>query len=705
MASDTSISARPSPAADGDATALTPPVASARPTVLTLHGDVRVDEYAWLRDRDDPETIPYLEAENRYTEAATAHLGDFRERLYREMLDRIQEDDASVPERIDEWLYYVRTEEGRQYPLLCRKPAPDGAEEVLLDENALAEGHAYFRVGASRVSPDHRWLAYAVDTDGSEEHVLRIKDLATGELLPEAIEGVAHGVEWAADSATLFYTVLNETHRPATLKRHVRGTDPAEDATVFHEPDESFFLDVDESRSRRWLFLELGSHSTSEVWYLPADEPTGEFRLFRAREKGVEYSVAHHGEHFYVLTNEDAVNFRVLRTPVGDTGRERWTEVVPHRDDVKVDGIDLFRGHLVIYERGEAQQRLKVVTLEGADDRLGEAHYVAFDEPVFGLRRTNNPEFDTTTLRFVFTSPVTPPTTIDYDMATRVRTVRKVMPVRGGFDPSQYRTERRWAVASDGARVPISLVYRTPLQPGTPRPCFLEGYGAYGISYDPTFSTTALTLLNRGVVVAIAHVRGGEEMGRHWYRHGKLLEKRNSFTDFIAVAEHLVREGVTAPDRLAINGGSAGGLLMGAVINLRPDLFRVVVADVPFVDVLNTMLDPSLPLTVIEYDEWGDPNDPRYYQYMRTYSPYDNVTAQPYPRMLITGGLNDPRVAFWEPAKWTARLRTTKTDDNLLLLKTNMGAGHGGASGRYEALREVAFEYAFVLESLGVAHP
>jgi oligopeptidase B len=690
-----------------DGARLEPPVAPQRPVTLELHGDVRVDEYAWLHEREDPEVIAYLEAENRYAEAATAHLAPLRETLYREMLGRIQETDVSVPERVDGWLYYVRTEEGRQYPVLCRRRDAEGApEQVVLDENALAEGQAYFRVGASEVSSDHRYLAYSVDTSGAEEFVIQVKDLATGELLADGIPGTSGDLEWAEDNRTLFYTVLNDIHRPAILKRHRLGTDPSEDVTVFHEPDEGFFMGLSKSRSRRFVFLELASHSTSEVWWVPADAPEAPLRLFRARERGVEYDLDHHGDHFYILTNEHALNFMVLRTPVPAPGadsdapiapREEWEVVVPHHEDVKIDGIDLFRDHLVVYERSEALQRIRVIHLPDMAE-----HYVAFDEPTYGLRLSGNPEFDTGTLRFVLSSPVTPPTTIDYDMATRASEVRKVQPVLGGFDPSRYKTERRWATAPDGASVPISLVYRAPLEHDGRRPMLLNGYGAYGLSYDPNFSTTAISLLDRGLVVGIAHVRGGEEMGRHWYMDGKLLKKRNSFEDFIAAAEYLVKQGVTASDRLVISGGSAGGMLMGAVTNARPDLFRAVLADVPFVDVLNTMLDPTLPLTVIEYDEWGDPRDPEYYRYMRTYSPYDNVERKAYPRMLIQGGLNDPRVTYWEPAKWAARLRARKTDDHLLLLKTNMGAGHGGASGRYDYLREVAFQWGFILDSAGV---
>lgn len=680
-----------------------PPIAPQHPTAVTLNGETRVDPYAWLRNRDDPEVIAYLEAENRYTAEFMAPLRELEDELYREIVGRIKETDLGAPERIDGWWYYVRTEAGQQYPILCRRKVPAGVpfsapmdtalpEEILLDQNQLAQGHDYFRIGVSRVSPDHRYLAYSTDTSGAEMYTLRVKDLTTGELLSEEIPGTSHGVEWAADNATLFYSTLNETHRPASLWRHRLGTDPAGDERVFHEPDESFFLDLSRTRDRRYLILSLGSHSTSEAWYLSTGTPEQPFRLFRARIPGVEYDITHRDGEFYILTNEDALNFQILKTPVTDTARERWTPVVPPSPDVKVDGIDLFQDFMVIYLRGNALQQIRVTEFA-----TGAEHLVEFDEPVYTIRRMNNPEFSADQLRLTYSSLVTPPTVIDYDLRTRERIIRKETEVLGGYDRSHYRMARLFATAPDGVQVPISLVWREPLTRDGSRPLLLHGYGAYGLSYDPSFSTTSVSLLDRGWVVGIAHIRGGEEMGRRWYEDGKLLRKRNSFTDFIAVAEHLVAEGFTSADRLAISGGSAGGLLMGAVTNLRPDLFRAVVAEVPFVDVLNTMLDPTLPLTVIEYDEWGDPRDPVYYDYIRSYSPYDNVVPADYPAMLVTGGLNDPRVAFWEPAKWVARLRATGTGSAPLLLRTHMGAGHGGVSGRYDALREVAMQYGWLI--------
>ncbi len=673
-----------------------PPSARAIPTTQTIHGETRIDEYHWLRYRDDPEVIAYLEAENRYTRDVMRHTEGLQELLYQEMRARIKETDLSVPERIDGWLYYTRTEAGGQYPIFCRRLDREGSgEEVLLDQNLLAAGHDYFRMGAFEISPDHRLLAYSVDTSGAEAFRLVVKDLETGALLDEPIGNCSPSAAWGNDSRTLFYVQLDSARRPCRLHRHRVGDTPATDVEVHFEADESFFLDIGRTRSRRWMVLDIASHSTSEIRVLDADRPEGEFRVIEARRHGVEYGLTHHGDRFYLVTNDEAPNFRLVSAPEMAPGGENWTPVLPYDPDVKLDSADAFRDHLVLWERHEGLRRIRVLTLA-----TGEQHLVPFPEPVYTVWPHENPEFDTTVLRFGYTSMVTPGSVIEYDLAARTWTVRKETPVLG-YDRSRYRSERIFAVAPDGARVPVSLAYKLPFEPDGSRPLLLNGYGAYGVSFDPGFSSNLLSLLDRGFVVAIGHVRGGEELGRAWYESGKLLNKRNSFTDFIAAAEHLVRERYAAPDRLAIGGGSAGGLLMGAVTNLRPDLFRAVLAEVPFVDVVNTMLDASLPLTVIEYDEWGNPNDAEYYEYIRSYSPYDNVQSRDYPHILVTAGLNDPRVAYWEPAKWTARLRARKTDTNRLLLKTNMGAGHGGASGRYDFLREVAFKYAFVMEAMG----
>lgn len=674
-----------------------PPRCPVVPRVELLHGEERRDDYHWLRDRGNPDTLAYLEAENRYTEAATAHTAALRGELYAELVARIQETDLSVPEWYDGYFYYVRVEQGQQYPIHCRRRGSmEAAEEVILDQNTLAAGHDYFRVGAVEPSPDGLLLAFSTDTSGAEEFTLFVKDLATGELRPEAIPGTSYGIEWAADSRTLFYTLLDATRRPERLMRHRVGTNPTEDALVYHEPDGAFFLGIGKSKSQAYLVLELGSHTTTELRFLGADDPTGEFRLIRPREAGIEYDVAHHGDRFFIVTNDGAENFRLMEAPVAAPERANWREALPYDPAVKLDGAEAFRNHLVLYERVEGLQRIRVLDL-----RSGELHAVAFPEPVYTIRRMGNPDFESPVLRFGYTSLVTPASVIDYHMDERRWELRKRTEVHG-YDASLYRSERLFACAPDGSRVPVSLVWREPLTRDGSHPALLLGYGAYGSSYDPAFSSSYVSLLDRGFIVAIAHVRGGEELGRRWYDDGKLLRKRNTFSDFIAAAEHLVSEGYTAADRLAMSGGSAGGLLVGAVLNARPDLFRAAVADVPFVDVVNTMLDASLPLTVIEYDEWGNPEQPEFYDYIRGYSPYDNITPQRYPHLLVTAGLNDPRVAYWEPAKWVARLRATKTDDNRLLLKTHMGAGHAGASGRYDYLREVAFKYAFLLDVLGV---
>jgi oligopeptidase B len=678
---------------------LRPPVAQVDRRVSTVHGETRVDDYFWLRDRSDPGVIAYLEAENSYTNTVMRHTEALQERLYQEMRARIKEADVSAPEQLDQYYYYSRTEAGGQYPIFCRRQGSLNAEEeILLDQNFLAAAHTYFRVGVSAVSPDHKLLAYAVDTSGGEEFTLHIKDLTTGELLDEAISGTSLGVAWANDSRTLFYTVLDRAHRPCRLYRHVVGSSPSTDTLVYFESDESFFVEVNRTRSRKYLLLDIASHSTSEVRFLDADHPEGEFQLIQPREPGIEYTVAHHGSHFFITTNDGASNFRLVQAPVESPGKSNWSAALPSRSGVKLDGADAFSKHLALYEREAGLPQIRILDLSSGED-----HLITFPEPAYTVRSHRNPEFNTSLLRFTYTSLVTPSSVVDYDMTMRTWTVRKQAEVLGGYDKSRYRSERIFATAPDGQQVPISLVYRAPLHLDATRPLLLNGYGAYGLSYDPVFSSNTLSLLDRGFVVGIAHVRGGEEMGRKWYEGGKLLEKRNTFTDFIVCAEHLLERGYTAPERMAINGGSAGGLLMGAVTNMRPDLFRAVIAEVPFVDVVNTMLDASLPLTVIEYDEWGNPNDPAAYSYIRSYSPYDNLERKNYPSILVTAGLNDPRVAYWEPAKWTARLRVMKTDDNRLLLKTNMGAGHGGASGRFDFLREIAFKYAFMLDVLGVS--
>ena len=677
----------------------TPPTAPRRPTVLRAHGDERVDDWYWLRERDHPEVIAYLDAENAYTEAMTEHTAGLRKVLYDEIVGRIQETDLSVPFRKGEHWYYSRTVEGLQYSIHCRKwGSLDAPEQVMLDENELAGDHDFFALGALEVSPDQHLLAYSTDYDGDEVFTLRVRDLSTGEDLPDEIAGTYYGAEWAMDNATLFYTVLNDAKRPWRLYRHRLGSSAGVDPIAHQEDDEAFYVSVHRTKSDGYLLLGLDSMVTSEVRYLRADDPDGEFAVLYPRRHRVEYAVDHHGDDFLVVTNDDAENFRLVAAPVADPRRENWREVIPHRDDVKLDSVDVFARHFVLYERAEGLRRIRVMDVAG-----GAVHAIEQPEPVYTASPGANPEFDSRILRFGYTSLVTPPSVFDYDMDDRTRELKKQQPVLGGYDPSQYRTERVWATAPDGVRIPISLVARAETPADGSAPLLLYGYGSYEISREPAFSSLRLSLLDRGFVFAIAHIRGGGEMGRRWYEDGKLLKKKNTFNDFVACAEHLVASGYTSSDRLVIMGGSAGGLLVGAAMNMRPELFRAVVAEVPFVDCLTTILDESLPLTVIEWEEWGNPKDPEVYEYMKSYSPYDNVEAKDYPAALVTAGLNDPRVSYWEPAKWVAKLRATKTDHNPLLLKTEMGAGHMGPSGRYDAWKHEAFIYAFVLDQVGIS--
>ena len=677
-----------------------PPVAKVDPTYRTIHGETRADPYGWLRNRGGADVLAYLEAENDYTKRMMSHTENLQQRLFEEMKGRLKETDLTVPTKHDEYYYYTRTVEGQQYRIHCRKHGSlDAVEEIILDQNELAKGHDYFRLGAFEVSPDHKLLAYSTDTAGSETYTLRVKDLTTGELLPDTVENTYYSLEWGNDNATLFYTVLDEAMRPYRIMRHILGTEASADRIIHEEKDERFFVRVTKTRSKKFLLLRLGSQITSEIRVLDAGNPRGVFTTIEPRRQGVEYSVDHHGDDFYIVTNDEALNFRLMRAPIDSPSRGNWMEVIEHRPAVRLMGVDMFAHHMAIYERQDGLRRLRLRSL--AD---GSEHYVSFDDPVYTFYATGNAEFDTDTIRYSYTSLVTPRSVYDYNMNTRIAELKKRQEVLGGFDPAMYTSQRIVATAKDGTKVPISLVYRKGLVRDGRNPCLLYGYGSYGASMDPRFSSNRLSLLDRGFVYAIAHIRGGSDMGRPWYENGKLLKKKNTFTDFIACAEHVIAEGFTSRDRLAIMGGSAGGLLMGAVTNMRPDLFSAVVAQVPFVDVINTMLDPSIPLTVIEYEEWGNPHEKESYDYMLSYSPYDNVEPKAYPNMLITAGLNDPRVQYWEPAKWTAKLRANKTDDNLLILKTNMGAGHGGASGRYDAIRERAFAYAFIIDQLGAVN-
>lgn len=675
------------------------PVAKIKPETVTLHGDSRVDNYAWLRDRDDPDVIAYLEAENAYTSSVMADTEALQAKLFEEMVGRIQETDLSAPYRKGDYLYYTSTEKGKQYPIYCRrKPEAIEPEEVLLDCNKLAAGQAYFRVGVFAPSPDQKLLAFSTDTDGDEEYVLQIKNLETGELLPDRILRTYYSVAWAADNRTLFYNVLDEAKRPHKVYRHRLGTRPQTDVEVFHEPDEKFTVDVAATRSEAFILLNVESATTSEVRYLNAWNAEGTFAVFAQRQHGVEYSLEHHSNWFCVRINDTGRNFRLVAAPVEDTSRENWKELIAHREDTLIESAEAFAEHLVVVHR---QGGLRQYRIDGL--KTGETHLVPFPEPAYHTNPVANAEFRTNLLRFSYQSMVTPPTVYDYNMDDRTRELKKQEPVLGGYDPENYVTERLEATAPDGVKVPMTVVYRKGLLKDATNPTLLYGYGAYGINCEPRFASARLSLLDRGFVFALTQTRGGSELGKRWHDDGKMTKKVNTFTDFIACAEYLIREKYTSSSRLAIEGGSAGGLLMGAVVTQRPELFHAVMAHVPFVDILNTMLDSSLPLTVGEYEEWGDPQDREFYDYIKSYAPYENTRAQRYPHMLITAGLNDPRVSYWEPAKWSAKLRAVKLDNNLLLLKTNMGAGHFGASGRYDRLKEIAFEYAFLLKVLGTS--
>jgi oligopeptidase B len=683
------------------AAAQQPPAADVRPhAVEAPHGHVRTDPYYWLRNPEDPDVIRYLEAENAHTEYVMAHTDALQQRLFDEIRGRIQETDMTVPTRRGEYWYYTRFEEGREHRIHARRRGSmDGPEEILLDDNVRAEGRRYYS-SSLQVSPNHRLLAFAEDTLGRNIVTIRFRNLDTGEMLPDVIDGASWNMVWAEDDRTLFYAVRDPvTLRTHRIYRHTLGTPQSADVLVHEETDETFSTGVGKSRSRDYVIISSFHQRTQEHRYAPANRPDAEFRLFLPRERGHEHSIDHYDGWFYIRTNEgDAVNFKLVRTPEARPAREHWQEVIGHRDDALLQGFILFRDHLVVSERSNGLTQLRVLSrANGAD------HYVTFDEEAYVAYPMFTPEPETTTLRFGYQSMTTPQSTYDYDMVTQQRTLLKREAVLGGYDPAEYRSERVFATARDGTRVPVSLVYRRDLRRDGPQPLLLYGYGSYGASMDPSFSSLRLSLLDRGVIYAIAHIRGGQEFGRAWYDAGRLLEKKNTFHDFIDAAEHLVASGYTTPAQLFAEGGSAGGLLMGAVVNERPDLFHGVLAHVPFVDVVTTMLDESIPLTTFEYDEWGDPRDPVSYEYMLSYSPYDNVRATDYPHLLVTSGLHDSQVQYWEPTKWVARLRATRTDDNRLLLRTNMEAGHGGAAGRYQRWRELAFNYAFLLDLAGLA--
>ncbi|WP_224368698.1 S9 family peptidase [Hyalangium versicolor] len=687
------------PAAAAPAPTPAPPVAKRVPHPVTLHGDTREDDYFWLREKERPEVRAYLEAEAAYTAQAMKPTEALQQKLYDEMLGRIQQTDLDVPYRKDGFYYYTRTEEGKQYPIFCRKKGSlDAPEEVLLDANALSEGYKFFRVGTFKVSDDSNLLAYAVDTTGYRQFTLYVKDLRTGKLGPEKVEKtVGSNAAWAADNRTFFYVTEDSAKRPYRLWRHTVGTDGKNDTLVYEEKDEHFTIRVDRTLSRDYLTVESHSSTTTEVRLLPARQPTAALQVVEPRQQDHEYSVDHHGDQLYILTNSGGRNFRLVTAPVKAPSRKNWKELIAHRPQVMLEGVTLFKNYLVVFERDTGLQRISVTDL-----KTRASHLVTFPEKSYTVFPDANMEFDTPLLRFQYASLITPRSVFDYDMASRERKLLKQDPVLGGYDASRYETERLLVPAKDGVQVPVSLVYRKGLKKDGSAPLFLKGYGAYGFPSFVYFDSGQLSLLDRGVTVAIAHIRGGGDLGKPWHDDGRMKHKMNTFTDFIAVAEGLISQGYTSKERLAINGGSAGGLLMGAVTNMRPDLFKVVLAQVPFVDVINTMNDTSLPLTVGEFEEWGNPQVKDEYEYIRQYSPYDNVTAKAYPTLLVKTSLNDSQVGYWEPAKWVAKLRAVKTDKNPLLFQINMNAGHGGSSGRYDYLHERAFDYAFLLTQLGV---
>jgi oligopeptidase B len=712
----------------------TPPTARKLHTETSLHGAVLIDDYAWLRDKESPEVTAYLDAENAYAEAVMAPLAGLREELYQEMLSHMKQTDVSVPFRDGAWWYYTRTEEGSQYAIHCRvraegsenlrapslrlfpgawagnhesdpaaepEPAPPQVEEIILDGNQLAQGHAFFSIGATDITDDGRWLAYTTDTTGFRQYTLHIKDLETGETLTETVERVG-SVVWAADNETLFYAVEDEEQKRQYQLFRATSGQLAGSVLVYQEDDERFNIGAGRTRDGKYLIMESASHITRESRVLAADAPTGDFKIISPRQDEHEYSVDHRNGLWFIRTNDAGRNFRLVTAPVATPGREHWTELIPHRDGIMLEDVDLFASFFVACDREDGLPRLRLWRFSGDGPDAALTAAIAFPEPAYSAHPHVNLIFETTTFRYGYQSLVTPSSVFDYDTETGESTLLKQLEVPGGFDRTLYASERVLATAPDGVKVPVSLVYRKDKREPGRNPIYVYGYGSYGYSLPLGFSSNRLSLLDRGVVMAYAHIRGGGDLGKPWHDAGKMLVKRNTFSDFVAVVEHLTAAGYGDPARVAIEGGSAGGLLMGAVTNLRPDLFRAVLSHVPFVDVMNTMLDATLPLTVPEYEEWGNPNEREYFHYMLSYSPYDNLKAASYPAMLVKTSLNDSQVMYWEPAKYVAKLRTLKTDTNVLFLVTNMEAGHGGASGRYDYLKEIAFDYAFLLRELGL---
>ena len=677
-----------------------PPVAKIISKYDTLHGDIRVDNYYWLRDesRTNPEVIEYLKAENAYTDAIMKPAEAFQETLYNEMVRRIKETDQDPPYRDGEYFYYTRTEKGKQYPIFCRKKgSTDAKEEIYFDQNEMSKGYRFYRTAQMDISTDGNLLAFSIDTNGSENYILNVKNLTDGNILSDRVENT-QSLTWAMDNKTIFYTVEDSAKRPYRVYRHTLGTKSSEDRLVYEEKDALYTVGIDRTRNNKYIFMESSAFNSTEWRYVNASDPTAEFKVIISRQPDHEYSVDQWGDYFYIRTNKDATTFRLVRAPIADPNENNWEEIIPYRKNVTLEGTDFFANHMIVYERDRGLQKMRVIDLR--NDR---GHFIEFPDPVYTAYANVNKVFDTNIFRFSYQSLTQPASIFDYNLETKERKLIKQQEVLGGYNPSQYQSERIFAKADDGTEVPISLVYKKGVNKDGTAPLHLTGYGAYGSPTQPTFSSSRVSYLDRGMTVALAHVRGGGDMGREWYDDGKLLNKKNTFTDFIACAEHLIKQKYTSKEKLTISGGSAGGLLMGAVTTMRPDLFKAVIASVPFVDALNTMLDAGLMYTAQEYLEWGNPNEKVYYDYMKSYDPYVNVKAVNYPNILVKVGFNDPRVNYWEGAKWAAKLRAIKTDNNIIQLKVNMGAGHGGASGRYERLKEIAFDYAYILNQCGIS--
>jgi oligopeptidase B len=677
------------------------PSAQKIPKNLEIHNDSRIDNYYWLNDRENEEVIDYLERENDYYEKMTAHTKDFQADLFEEMKSRIKEDDQSVPYKLRGYYYITRYEKGKDYPIYTRKKESlEAAEEILLDVNEMAAGHSYYNLNGLNISENNKLISFGVDTVSRRKYTIYVKDLETGEILEENIPLTTGSAVWANDNKTMFYTRKDEqTLRSNQIFKHVLGTDQTEDKLIYTEEDETFGTYVYKTKSKEYLIIGSYSTLTSEFRYLKANEPNKEFKIFQPRERGLEYSISHYDDSFYVLTNMGgATNFRLMKTSEKNTEKEHWVDMLPHREDVLIEDIDIFKNYLVVSERTNGLNEIRIIRWDKKED-----YYLPFDNETYTAGTGGNPEFDTQILRYGYNSLTTPSSTLDFNMETREKIVVKESEVLGGdFDKNNYESKRVWATSEDGVKIPISMVYRKGIVLDGTNPLLLYAYGSYGATIDPYFSSVRLSLLDRGFIYAIAHIRGSEYLGREWYETGKLLKKKNTFTDFIDASKYLIAENYTSKNHLYASGGSAGGLLMGAIANMAPELYNGVIAAVPFVDVVTTMLDDTIPLTTGEYDEWGNPNDPEYYEYLKSYSPYDNVVAKQYPNMLVTTGLHDSQVQYWEPAKWVAKLRELKKGSSILLLQINMETGHGGASGRFEALKEVAMDYSFLFDLEGI---